>query len=120
MVENIYGEAVCTNFEDAECESDPMHQSDNECSSIGDGDSSNGDEIKKPFVEPALPAKPRVRGVESVEVVVELTPPAVSRVQDSRCAAGSLCGMKTTPLTIGCHVCLNCHNKVQVCLCRNL
>ena len=67
----------------------------------------------------ALPAKARVRDVESVEVVVD-SPPAVSRVQDSRCVDGNLCGMKTTPLTIGGHVCLNCHKKVHGCLCGNL
>ena len=51
-----------------------------------------------------------MRDVESVEVVVD-SPPAVSQVQDNRCAAGNLCGTKTTPLTIGGCVCLNCHKK---------
>ena len=55
--------------------------------------------------------------VESVEIVADLTPQAVSQVQDTRCAAGNLHGMKTTPLTTGGHVCLNCHKKVHGCLC---
>ena len=42
------------------------------------------------------------------------------QVKDNRCAAGNLCGMKTTPLTIGGHVCLNCHKKVHGCLCGSL
>ena len=108
MVDDICGEAVRTNFEDAKCGPDPMHPSDIECSSMDNGDSSDDDETKELFAEPALPEKARVRDVESVEVVVD-SPPAVSRVQDNRCAAGNLCRMKTTPLTIGDHVCLNCN-----------
>ena len=77
-----------------------MYPSDIECSSIEDDDSSDDDEIKELFAEPALPAKVRSRDVESVEVVVDSTPPDVSRVQDNRCAATNLCGTKTTPLTI--------------------
>ena len=45
MVEDICGEVVRTNFEDAGCGTDPMHPSDTECSSIEDGDSSDDDEI---------------------------------------------------------------------------
>ena len=113
MVEDICGEAVRANFEDAECGPDPMYPSDIECSSIEDIDSSDDDEIKELFAEQALPAKARVRDVESVEVVVDSTPPAVSQVKDSRCAAGNLCGTETTPLAIGGHVCLNCYKKVH-------
>jgi len=120
MVEDICGEAVRANFEDAECGPDPMHPSDIECSSIEDGDSSDDDEIKELFAEQVLPAKARVRDVESVAIVADSTPPAVSQVKDNRCAAGKLCGMKTTPLTIGGHVCLNCHKKVHGCLCGSL
>ena len=47
MVEDIYGEAVRTNFEDAEYGPDPMHPTDTECSSIEHGDSSDDDEIKE-------------------------------------------------------------------------
>ena len=108
------------NFEDAECGPDPMHPSDTEYSSIEDGVSSNDDEIKNLFAEPALPEEARAQDVESVEVVVDLTPPAVSRVQDNRCAAVNRCGMKTTPLTIGGHVRLNCHKKVHWCSCGSL
>ena len=120
MVGGICGEEVRTNFEDPECGPDLMHPSDTKCSSTEDGDSSDDDEIKELFAEQAIPAKARVRGVESVEIVVDSTLPAVSQVQDNRCAAGNLCGTKTTPLTIGGHVCLNCHKKVHGCLCRSL
>ena len=95
-----------------------MHPSDIECSIIEDGDSSDDDEIKELFAEQVLPAKARVRDVESVEVVVD-SPPAVSRVQDNRCAAGNLCGMKAAPLTTGGYVWLNCHKK-HWCLCGSL
>ena len=78
MAEDICGEAVRTYFEDAECGPDPMHPSDTECSSIDDDDSSDDDEIKEHFTEQALTAKARVWGVESVEIVVDLTPPAAS------------------------------------------
>ena len=97
-----------------------MHPSDIECSSIEDGDSSDDDQIKELFAEQVLPAEARVRDVESVVIVADSTPPAVSQVKDNRCAAGKLCGMKTTPLTIGGHVCLNCHKKVHGCLCGSL
>ena len=120
MVEDICGEAVRANFGDAEYGPDSMHPSDIECSSIEGGDSSDDDEIKELFAEQVLPAKARVRDVESVAIVADSTPPAVSQVQDNRCAAGNLCGTKTTPLTIGGHVCLNCHKKVHGCLCGSL
>ena len=45
MVEEICGEVVRTHFEDAECGPDPMHASNNECSSVEDDDSSNDDDI---------------------------------------------------------------------------
>ena len=61
-----------------------------------------------------------MRDIESVEIVVDLTPPAVSQVQDTRCANGNLCGMKTPPLTIEGHVYLTRHKKVHVCLCGSL
>ena len=64
MVEDICGEAVRANFEDAECGPDPMHPSDIECSSIEDGDSSDDDEIKELFAEQVLPAKARVRDLQ--------------------------------------------------------
>ena len=117
MVEEICGEAVRANFEDAECGPDPMHPSDTECSSIEDGDSSDDDEIKELFTEQALPEKARVRDIESVEIVIDSTPRAVSQVQDIRCTAGNICGTKAPPLTTGDHVGLNCHNKVHGCLC---
>ena len=79
MVEDICGEAVRANFEDAECWPDPIHPSDTECSSIENGDSNNNDEIKELFAESALQAKARVQVVESVEAVVD-SRPAVSRV----------------------------------------
>ena len=120
MVEDMCSEAVHTNFEDAECVPDPMHPHDTECSSIEDSDSSDVNEIKELFSEPDLPEKVRVRDIESVEVVIDSTPPAESQVQDNRCAAGNLCGTKTTPLTIGGHMCLNCHKKVHGCLCGSL
>ena len=47
LVEEICGEAVHTNFEDAECGIDPMHPSDIGCSSVENGDKSDGDEIQK-------------------------------------------------------------------------
>ena len=122
MVEDICGEAVRAHFEDAECGPDPMHPSDIdiECSSIEDVDSSDDDEIKELFAEQVLPAKARVRDVESVAIVEDSTPPAVSQVKDNRCAAGKLCGMKTTPLTIGGQVCLVCHKNVHGCICASL
>ena len=120
MVEEIGGEMIRTHFEDAERGPAPMHPSDVACSSTEDGDSSDEDESKELFAEQALPAKARVRGVESVDIVVDSTPPAVSQDQDNRRAAGNLCGTKTTPLTIGGHVCLNCHKKVHGCFCGNL
>ena len=62
----------------------------------------------------------RVQDVERVEALVDPTPPAREQVQDNRCAAGNLCGMKTTPLTSGGHVCLNCRKKLHWCLCGSL
>jgi hypothetical protein len=100
-------------FLDAECGPDPTHPSDNECSSVEDDDSSDDDEIEELYADPAAPARGRVRDVERVEVVIDPTPPATAQVQDNRCAADNLCGMKTAPLTIGGHVCLNCHKKVR-------
>ena len=123
MVEDIYGEALHTHFEDAECEPDLMHVRGIECiecSSIENGDDSNADEIKELFAEPALPANTRVLDVESAGVDVDSTPPAVSRVQDNRCTAGILCGTKIKHLAIGGHVCLGCHKKVHGYLCRSL
>ena len=64
MVDDICGEAVRTNFEDAECGPDPMHPSDTECSSIEDGDSSDDGEIKELFAEQVLPAKARVQDLQ--------------------------------------------------------
>ena len=116
MVEEICGEAVRSNFEDVECGQDPMHPSDEECSSDEDVGSSD-DEVEEFYADPAPPARARVQDVERVEVVVDPTPPARAQVQDNRCAAGSLCGMKTTPLLRGGHVCLNCHEKVHGSLC---
>ena len=43
MAEKICGEIARTYFEDAEYGSDPMHSSDDECSSVEDDDSSNDD-----------------------------------------------------------------------------
>ena len=135
MVEEICGEAVCSNFEDVECGQDPMHPSDEECSSDEDvGIGSSDDEVEEFYADPAPPARARVQDVERVEVVVDPTlparaqvqdnrcaagptPPTTAQVQDNRCAAGSLCGMTTTPLTRGGHVCLNCHKKVHGSLC---
>jgi hypothetical protein len=119
MVEEICGEAVRTNFEDVECGPDPMHPSDEECSSDEDVGSSD-DEIEELYADPAPPARVRVQDVERIEVIVHPTPPARAQVQDNRCAAGNLCGMKTTPLTRGGHVCLNCHKKLHGCLCGSL
>ena len=119
MVEEICGEAVRTNFEDVECGPDPMHPSDEECSSDEDVGSSD-DEIEELYADPAPPARVRVQDVERVEVLVDPTPPAREQVQDNRCAAGNLCGMKTTPLTRGGHVCLNCRKKLHGCLCGSL
>ena len=120
MVEDICCEAVHVNFKDVEYGPDTMHPSDVECSSIEDGDRSDDDKIKELYAEQALPAKVRVRVVESVEIVVDLTPSAASQVQDNRCVVGNLYGIKKTPLTIGGHVCLNFHKKVHGCLCRSL
>ena len=120
MVEDICGEVVRTNFEDAECGLDPMHPSDIGCSSMKDGDSSDDDEIKELFAEPALPAKAKVWDVESAEVVADLSPPTVSRDQDNRCTAGNFCGTKKTPLTIGSYMCLHCHKKGHWCLCGSV
>ena len=47
MVEEICGEVVCTHFEDAGYGPDPMHQSDNKCSSVEDDDSSDNAEIEE-------------------------------------------------------------------------
>ena len=42
----MWCEVVRTHFEeDAECGPDPMHASNNECSSVEDDDSSNDDDI---------------------------------------------------------------------------
>ena len=100
-------------FLDAECGPDPTHPSDNECSSVEDDDSSDDDEIEELYADPAAPARGRVRDVERLEVVIDPTPPATAQVQDNRCDADNLCGMKTAPLTIGGHVCLNFHKKVR-------
>jgi len=120
MVEDICGEAVRSDFEDVECRPDPMHPSDNECSSDEDEDSSDDDENKELYADPAPPARARVQDVERVEVVVDPTLPARAPVQDNRCAAGNLYVMKTTPLPRGWHVCLNCCNKLHGCLCGSL
>ena len=53
-----------------------------------------------------------MQDIERVECVIDPAPPATAWVQDSMCAADSLCGIKTSPLIIGGHVCLNCHKKV--------
>ena len=72
MVENICGEAVRSNFEDVECRPDPMHPSDEECSSDEDVGSSD-DEVEEFYADPAPPARAIVQNVERVEVVVDPT-----------------------------------------------
>ena len=68
------------NFEDDTCRLDPMHPSDNECSSDKDGDSSHDKKTKELHTAPAPPARARVRDVERVEVDVDPTLPARARV----------------------------------------
>ena len=119
IVEEICGEAARSNFEDVVCGPDPMHPSDEECSSDEDVGSSD-DEIEELYADPDPPARARVQDVERVEVMVDPTLPARAQVQDNRCAAGNLCGMKTTPLTRVGHVCLNCREKLHGCLCGSL
>ena len=77
-----------------------------------DNDSSDDDNIEELYTDPAVPVRGRVQDVERLEVVIDSTLPATVKVQDNRCVADNLCGMKTAPLTIGCHVCLNCHKQV--------
>ena len=113
MTEEICGEVVRTHFEDAGYGPDPMHPSDNECSSVEDDDSSDDDEIEELYANPAVPERGRPWDAERLEVVIDPTPPATTQVQDNRCATDNLCGMKTAPLTIGVHVCVNCRNKVR-------
>ena len=122
MAEEIGGEVVRTNFEDAECGPNPIHPSDNECSSVEDDDKSNDDGIEEFYADPAAPARGRALGLDAkrVEFVIDPTPPATAHVQDSKCAADNHCGMKTAPLTIGGHVCLNYHKKTHGCLCGSL
>ena len=59
MVEEICGEVVRANFGDAGYGSDPMHPSENKCSSVEDDDSSDGDEIGELYTDPAAPARGR-------------------------------------------------------------
>ena len=63
MVEEICGEVVRTNFEDAECGPNPMHPSDNECGSVEDDGGSADDEIEELYADPAAPVGGRVRDV---------------------------------------------------------
>ena len=79
-----------------------------------DDDSIDDDKIEELYADPAALARGRVRDVERVEVVIDLTPPSTAQVQDNRCTAATdnLCGMKTASLTIGGHVYLTCHKKV--------
>ena len=82
-VEEVCGEVVHTNFEETGYGPDPMHPSDNECSSVDDDDNSDDDEISELYTNPAAPARGRVRGVERVEVVIEPTPPATAQAHGS-------------------------------------
>ena len=78
MVEEICGEVLRSTFENVECGPDPMHPSDNECSSVEDDNSGDGDMIEELYADSAPPARVRERNVERVEVVVDPTPPATS------------------------------------------
>ena len=68
-----------THFEDAECGPGPRHPSANECSGVEEDDSSADDVIEELCVDPAAPARGRVRDVERVEVVIDPTPPATAQ-----------------------------------------
>jgi len=131
MVNEIYGKAVHSNFEDVECGPDPLHPSDDECSSNGNDEvdgvedgvvySSGDDAIKEVYADQAPPARARVQYDDIVEVIADPAPPATAQVQDRRCAAGEHCGMKTMQLALreG-HVCLNCNKKLHGRLCGTL
>ena len=77
-----------------------MHTRGNKCSSVEDDDSSDDDEIEELYADPAVPARGRVRDVETVEVVIDPTLSATAQVQDNRCAAYNLCDIQTAPLAI--------------------
>ena len=61
MAEEVCGEGVRTYFEDAAYGPAPMHPSDNKCSSVEYGDSSDNVEIEELYSDPAALARGRVR-----------------------------------------------------------
>ena len=79
-MEEIFGEVVRTDFEDADYGPDPMYPSNNECSNVKDDDSSDDDKIEELYADPTEPARERVWDVDRVEVVIDPMLPSTAHV----------------------------------------
>ena len=130
MVEKLYGPGVRTNFEDENlCGPDPSFVRGEECSSddsddddIDDDDSDDDASVEEVYfdtveeVGDTLDEVVEPAATPTATVTTAATPTATVGVG---CAAGELCGMKTTPLGSA-HTCLNCRRHVHGCLCSSL
>ena len=102
MLENLCDPGVQSNFEDEDlCGPDPAFSSDEECSS-DESDISDDDSMEDVYFDTFE---------EVVEVVEPATTPTATVAVGVGCAAGKLCGMKTTPLGSA-QTCLNCRIHV--------
>lgn len=110
MVENLCGPGIRSNFEDEDlCGPDPSFPSDEEVSS-DESDISDDDSVEDVYFDTFE---------EVVEVVEPIATPTATVAVGVGCAAGELCGMKTTPLGSA-HTCLNCRRHVHGALCGAL